>query len=88
MAHIGMPMIDRFHQDPDIFIFLISTLAGGTGLNLTGANKVVIFGKCKQIAGLLFDESDAVQIPTGVSTLDFAWCCLPLTTGFALRSRP
>ncbi|KAH0833982.1 RAD26-like SNF2 family DNA-dependent ATPase [Lanmaoa asiatica] len=38
-----MPMIDRFHQDPDIFIFLISTLAGGTGLNLTGANKVVIF---------------------------------------------
>ncbi|KAH7924359.1 hypothetical protein BV22DRAFT_517474 [Leucogyrophana mollusca] len=38
-----MAMIDRFHQDPDIFIFLISTLAGGTGLNLTGANKVVIF---------------------------------------------
>ncbi|OAX33766.1 hypothetical protein K503DRAFT_699906 [Rhizopogon vinicolor AM-OR11-026] len=38
-----MPMIDRFHRDPDVFIFLISTLAGGTGLNLTGANKVVIF---------------------------------------------
>jgi hypothetical protein len=38
-----MPMIDRFHQDSNIFIFLISTLAGGTGLNLTGANKVVIF---------------------------------------------
>jgi hypothetical protein len=37
-------MIDRFHEDPDVFIFLISTLAGGTGLNLTGANKVVIFG--------------------------------------------
>ncbi|KAH8101322.1 P-loop containing nucleoside triphosphate hydrolase protein [Cristinia sonorae] len=38
-----MPMIDQFHSDPNIFIFLISTLAGGTGLNLTGANKVVIF---------------------------------------------
>ncbi|KAH7909981.1 RAD26-like SNF2 family DNA-dependent ATPase [Hygrophoropsis aurantiaca] len=38
-----MPVIDKFHQDPDVFIFLISTLAGGTGLNLTGANKVVIF---------------------------------------------
>ncbi|PFH46505.1 hypothetical protein AMATHDRAFT_69676 [Amanita thiersii Skay4041] len=38
-----MPMIDQFHSDPDMFIFLISTLAGGTGLNLTGANKVVIF---------------------------------------------
>ena len=39
-----MPMIDKFHQDPNNFVFLISTLAGGTGLNLTGANKVVIFG--------------------------------------------
>ena len=39
-------MIDKFQQDPDIFIFLISTMAGGTGLNLTAANKVVIFGTC------------------------------------------
>ncbi|TFY76961.1 hypothetical protein EWM64_g7051 [Hericium alpestre] len=38
-----MPIIDKFHADPDVFIFLISTLAGGTGLNLTGANKVVVF---------------------------------------------
>ena len=41
----GMPMIDRFHKNPDTWIFLISTLAGGTGLNLVGANKVVIFGE-------------------------------------------
>jgi hypothetical protein len=34
-----MPMIDDFHSDPDVFIFLISTLAGGTGLNLTGATR-------------------------------------------------
>ncbi|TDL26985.1 hypothetical protein BD410DRAFT_836072 [Rickenella mellea] len=38
-----MPMIDKFNNDPEVYIFLISTLAGGTGLNLTGANKVVIF---------------------------------------------
>ncbi|KZT05235.1 uncharacterized protein LAESUDRAFT_235454 [Laetiporus sulphureus 93-53] len=38
-----MSLIDKFHEDPDVFVFLISTLAGGTGLNLTGANKVVIF---------------------------------------------
>ena len=40
-----MPIIDRFQEDPDIFIFLVSTMAGGTGLNLTAANKVVIFGE-------------------------------------------
>jgi DNA excision repair protein ERCC-6-like 2 len=39
-----MTVIDKFHDDPEVFIFLISTMAGGTGLNLTGANKVVIFG--------------------------------------------
>ncbi|KAI0830128.1 P-loop containing nucleoside triphosphate hydrolase protein [Trametes gibbosa] len=38
-----MPLIDRFQEEPDIFVFLISTMAGGTGLNLTAANKVVVF---------------------------------------------
>ncbi|ORX37207.1 P-loop containing nucleoside triphosphate hydrolase protein [Kockovaella imperatae] len=39
-----MDMVDRF-QDPkqDLYILLISTMAGGVGLNLTAANKVVIF---------------------------------------------
>lgn len=32
--------IDDFNLDPDVFVFLISTLAGGTGLNLVAANKV------------------------------------------------
>lgn len=32
----GMDLVDQFNNDPDIFIFLISTAAGGTGLNLTG----------------------------------------------------
>ena len=42
---LGMPIIDSFQDDKGVFIFLISTMAGGTGLNLTAANKVVVFGQ-------------------------------------------
>lgn len=35
--------VDDFNSDPNQFVFLISTKAGGTGLNITSANKVVIF---------------------------------------------
>ncbi|KAH9821300.1 P-loop containing nucleoside triphosphate hydrolase protein, partial [Melampsora americana] len=38
-----MVRVDEFQRDPSKFIFLASTLAGGVGLNLTAANKVVIF---------------------------------------------
>ena len=36
-------MIDQFYKEPEITVFLLSTGAGGTGINLTCANKVVIF---------------------------------------------
>lgn len=35
--------VDDFNSDPEKFVFLISTKAGGVGLNITSANKVVIF---------------------------------------------
>ncbi|CAE6398867.1 unnamed protein product [Rhizoctonia solani] len=38
-----MRSLDKFNDDPAVFVFLISTLVGGTGLNMTSANKVVIF---------------------------------------------
>ncbi|KHJ86624.1 helicase protein [Oesophagostomum dentatum] len=35
--------VQQFNEDPDIFIFLLTTRVGGLGINLTAANKVVIF---------------------------------------------
>ncbi|KAF4537976.1 Snf2 family helicase [Lasiodiplodia theobromae] len=35
--------VNDFNADPRQFVFLISTRAGGVGLNITSANKVVVF---------------------------------------------
>ena len=35
--------VDRFNNDPDIPLFLLSLKAGGTGLNLTAADTVIIY---------------------------------------------
>lgn len=36
-------LVDEFNSKPNLFVFLISTKAGGLGLNLQSANTVVIF---------------------------------------------
>ncbi|XP_049850449.1 DNA repair and recombination protein RAD54B-like [Schistocerca gregaria] len=36
-------LVDRFQCDTSIFIFLLSTKAGGVGLNLCSANRLVLF---------------------------------------------
>ena len=36
-------MIDQFYEEEDITVFLLSTKAGGAGINLACANKVIIF---------------------------------------------
>lgn len=36
-------MIDQFYEEEDITVFLLSTKAGGFGINLACANKVIIF---------------------------------------------
>lgn len=45
MTAIGsrMQLIDRFNTDESVFIFLLTTRVGGLGVNLTGADKVIIF---------------------------------------------
>jgi len=35
-------LIDDFNKDPEIFIFILSTRAGGLGINLTAANTVIL----------------------------------------------
>lgn len=35
--------IEEFNSNPNIFLFLLSTRAGGVGLNLTGADTVIIY---------------------------------------------
>jgi len=35
-------VVDDYNSDPQQFVFLISTKAGGVGLNITSANKVVV----------------------------------------------
>jgi DNA excision repair protein ERCC-6 len=36
-------MVDRFNADPSIFGMLMTTRTGGVGLNLTGANRILLF---------------------------------------------
>ncbi|XP_069836925.1 DNA excision repair protein ERCC-6 [Dendropsophus ebraccatus] len=37
------PLIAQFNEDTSIFVFLLTTRVGGLGVNLTGANRVVIY---------------------------------------------
>ena len=35
--------MEKFNTDPDTFVFLLSTRAGGQGINLVGADTVIIY---------------------------------------------
>lgn len=36
-------LVEKFNGDSSIFIFLLTTRVGGLGLNLTGANRIILF---------------------------------------------
>ncbi|RAR15052.1 DNA repair and recombination protein RAD26 [Stemphylium lycopersici] len=36
-------MVDEFNNDPNLHVFLLTTKVGGLGVNLTGANRVIIY---------------------------------------------
>lgn len=48
------PLLDMFTNSPDIPVFLLSTKAGGAGINLVAANRVIIFDSS-------FNPQDDVQ---------------------------
>ncbi|KKA27420.1 hypothetical protein TD95_002024 [Thielaviopsis punctulata] len=37
------PMVDRFNKSSELEVFLLTPQTGGVGLNLTGANRVILF---------------------------------------------
>lgn len=36
-------LVDRFNKNPDLHVFLLTTKVGGLGVNLTGADRVIIY---------------------------------------------
>jgi len=42
-VQLRQDLIDQYHNEKDITVFLLSTKAGGFGINLACANKVIIF---------------------------------------------
>lgn len=36
-------LVEEFNTNEDIFVFLLTTKVGGIGVNLTGANRLILF---------------------------------------------
>lgn len=36
-------LVDTFNETPEIFLFLLTTKVGGLGINLTGANRIILY---------------------------------------------
>jgi DNA excision repair protein ERCC-6 len=41
--HARQDLVDKFNKSPDIHVFLLTTKVGGIGVNLTGADRVIIY---------------------------------------------
>eukprot|EP01060_Flectonema_neradi_P038811 TRINITY_DN8273_c0_g1_i1.p1 TRINITY_DN8273_c0_g1~~TRINITY_DN8273_c0_g1_i1.p1 ORF type:complete len:1507 (+),score=322.75 TRINITY_DN8273_c0_g1_i1:444-4523(+) len=38
-----LPLIDKYNKDPNVFVAILTPKVGGVGLNLTGANRILIY---------------------------------------------
>ncbi|KAL8947146.1 MAG: hypothetical protein Q9222_006540 [Ikaeria aurantiellina] len=41
--HARQSLVDEFNDSPEVHVFLLTTKVGGLGINLTGANRVIIY---------------------------------------------
>lgn len=41
--HTRQDMVDKFNKTPNVHVFLLTTKVGGIGINLTGADRVIIY---------------------------------------------
>jgi SNF2 family DNA or RNA helicase len=76
MAHRNHA-VEKFQRDPSVFLFLLSTKAGGTGLNLFAANRLVLFDSCWNPA---FDTQAQARVWRDGQTKE-TWIYRLLTTG-------
>lgn len=67
-------MVHQFNTDATVEVFLISTRAGGEGINLTGANVVAIFDPNWNPSHDLQAQDRAFRIG---QTRDVRWTTLP-----------
>ena len=65
--------MDKFQSDPDCFCFLLSTKAGGLGINLTAADTVVIYDSDwnPHADNQAMDRCHRIGQTTGVNVLRF-----------------
>ncbi len=55
-------MVQQFNQEPGQFVFLLSSKAGGCGINLIGGNRLVLFDPDWYAHPWLLAEHDTVLL--------------------------
>lgn len=56
-----MSMVDQYNASDDIFVFLLTTKVGGLGLNLTGADRVIIYDPDWVSSATVFDDDIKIE---------------------------
>ena len=85
-----MPMVDQFNNDKSIFAFLLSSRAGGVGLNLVGASRLILFdidwnpSTCQQAMARVWRDGQRKKVSIyrflSTGTIDGAFLLVSLKT--------